>query len=44
MTRRDEAEIVAIFIELMVLKVPQWLSRREKHRRPSGTCAAAIMR
>src|SRR6185312_9314917 len=26
------------------LKVPQWLSPREKPRRPSGTCAAAIMR
>jgi hypothetical protein len=38
-------KIVAIFIDhKLVSKVPQWLSRREKHRHPSGTCAAATMR
>ena len=41
----DEAQIVAIFIVVPnISKVPQWLSLREKPRRPSGTCAAAIMR
>jgi hypothetical protein len=27
-----------------ITQVPEWLSPREKLRRPSGTCAAAIMR
>jgi hypothetical protein len=34
------AQIVAIFIDFK--GVPQWLSQREKPRRRSGTCAAAI--
>jgi hypothetical protein len=39
------AQIVAIFIdEQSDLKVPQWLSPREKLRRQSGTCAAATTR
>ena len=43
--RQVEAQIVAIFIVVPnVSKVPQWLSLREKPRRPSATCAAAIMR
>jgi hypothetical protein len=44
MTRLDEAEIVAIFIELIAFKGAAWLSRKEKPRRRSATCAAATMR
>ena len=39
--RRRSSQFLLLSI---ALKVPQWLSPREKPRRRSGTCAAAIMR